>query len=243
MEKRRRGRVSKPARKAAKTKKGQEEQKMIPMALLDSYNNAKLYGYSNARVKAMKSKLVGKGVLNEILKTESIPTILARLLQTDYKGYIEEMGDVSQRAELVDLALNKSLVVNIEKLVSIAPKRDVKIMERIVGVWDMYDIKLILYAKAANKDFKYLSRYLIKTKNFDDLFVKEALGEQDFYATANRSHADKELQGRDRRCGRSLQENKQHNRGELRDRQDLFRGSWRRDRIHTEEVAECSESS
>ena len=112
--------------------------------------------------------------------------ILARLLQTDYKGYIEEVGDVSQRAELVDLALNKSLVVNIEKLVSIAPKRDVKIMERIVGVWDMYDIKLILYAKATNKDFKYLSRYLIKTKNFDDLFVKEALGEQDFYATANR---------------------------------------------------------
>ena len=156
------------------------------MGLLDSYNNAKLYGYSNARVKAMKSKLVGKSVLGEILKTESIPTMLARLLQTDYKSYIEEIGDISQRAELVDLALNKSLVVNIEKLVRIAPKRDAKIMERMVGVWDMYDIKLILYAKSANKDFSYLSRYIIKTKNFDELSVKEALGEQDFYATASK---------------------------------------------------------
>ncbi len=153
---------------------------------LKSYKDAKLYGYSNARVKAMKSKLVGKSVLNDILKTESIPTILAKLLQTDYKDYIEEIGDISQRSELVDLALNKSLVVNIEKLVRIAPKRDTKIMERIVGVWDMYNIKLILYAKVMNKDFNYLSRYLIETKNFDNLFVKEALGEQDFYATANK---------------------------------------------------------
>lgn len=39
---------------------------------LKSYKDAKLYGYSNARVKAMKSKLVGKSVLNDILKTESI---------------------------------------------------------------------------------------------------------------------------------------------------------------------------
>jgi V/A-type H+-transporting ATPase subunit C len=153
---------------------------------LKSYKDAKLYGYSNARVKAMKSKLVGRSVLNEILKTESIPTILARLLQTDYKEYIEEYGDISQRAELVDVALNKSLVVNVEKLIRIAPKRDISIMERIVGVWDIYNIKLILYAKLMNKDFKYLSRYLIETKSFDEPFVKEALAEQDFYATASR---------------------------------------------------------
>jgi len=70
------------------------------MALLKSYNDAKLYGYSNARVKAMKSKLVGKGVLNDILKTESIPTILAKLLQTDYKDYIEEIGDISKGLSL-----------------------------------------------------------------------------------------------------------------------------------------------
>jgi len=37
----------------------------------------------------------------------------------------------------------------------------------------MYNIKLILYAKVMNKDFKYLSRYLVETKNFDNLFVKE----------------------------------------------------------------------
>ena len=153
---------------------------------MKSYKDAKLYGYSNARVKAMKSRLVGRSVLNEILKTENIPTILARLLQTDYKSYIEEYGDISQRAELVDIALNKSLVVNLEKLVRIAPKRDTKIMEHLVGVWDIYNIKLVLYAKLMNKDFKYLSRYLVGTKNFDEPFVKEALGEQDFYAAATR---------------------------------------------------------
>lgn len=156
------------------------------MVFLKGYNDAKLYGYSNTRVKAMKSRLVGRSILNEILKTESIPTILARLLQTDYKDYIEEFGDISQRAELVDLALNKSLVVNIEKLVRIAPGKDRGIMGRLVGIWDIYNIKLILYAKSVNKDFNYLSRYLIKTRNFDEAFIKEALAEQDFYATATK---------------------------------------------------------
>ena len=156
------------------------------MAFLKSYHDARLYGYANARVKAMESKLVSRGALDEILKTSSIPSVLARLLQTDYKDYIEEFGDVSQRAELVDLALNKSLVVNIEKLVRISPKKSAGIIERMVGVWDIYNIKLILYTKLMNKDFDYLSRYLIETKDFDEPFVKEALAEQDFYATASR---------------------------------------------------------
>jgi V/A-type H+-transporting ATPase subunit C len=68
-------------------------------------------------------------------------------------------------------------------------------MEQIAGVWDIYNIKLILYAKLMNKDFKYLSRYLIETDDFEEPFVKEVMGEQDFFAAATklmriRSHRD-----------------------------------------------------
>jgi V/A-type H+-transporting ATPase subunit C len=157
---------------------------MILMAT--GYRMAKLYGYSNARVKAMESKLVRKEIMNEISKLGDASSILTRLMQTDYKDYIEEFGGVPNRLDIVDFALNRSLAANVEKLVRIAPRESAEIMARISGMWDIYNIKLILYAKSMNKGFDYISKYLVGTKGFTDAVVRAALEEQDVKGAASR---------------------------------------------------------
>lgn len=156
------------------------------MGMFSAYSAAITYGYSNARVKAMEAKLVRRDTLVEIMKLEDINTILAKLLQTDYKSRIEEFGDMAKRVDIVDFALNKSLAVDVEKLVKITPKAQRPIMASLVGMWDIYNIKLILYAKSNNRDFGYLSKYLVETSRFGKVFVKELLEEQSIESTASR---------------------------------------------------------
>ena len=159
---------------------------MTRMGFLKYYRAARLYGYSNARVKAMEAKLVRRETLVEMMKLEDINAILAKLLQTDYRSYIEEFGDMAKRMDIVDFALNRSLAASVEKLVKITPKGQQGMMGRMVGMWDIYNIKLILYAKSMNRNFDYLSKYLVGTNNFSKNFVKELLDTPNIEVTASR---------------------------------------------------------
>ncbi|MDE1810948.1 MAG: V-type ATPase subunit [Candidatus Micrarchaeota archaeon] len=141
------------------------------------YGAARLYGYSNSRVKAMESKMLNKEFLKDIYKTDDMKVILAKLLQTDYKPYIEEFGDINEREELLDFALRRSLAKTAEKVIAITPKEQRDIIIRIVSKWDLYNIKLVLSAKANGKSFDSISKYIVSSENVSARVIKEAMAE------------------------------------------------------------------
>ena len=78
------------------------------------------YAYSNARIKAMEAKLVGRQTMNSIIGAKDGSSMLSLLFQTDYKNEISEYGGMGIKAELIDFALSKNLARDVNKLYAIA---------------------------------------------------------------------------------------------------------------------------
>ncbi|MGI0100901.1 MAG: V-type ATPase subunit [Candidatus Micrarchaeaceae archaeon] len=138
---------------------------------------ASVYGYSSTRVKAMESKLLGSDILGRLAGLEDVPSMVGLLLQTDYKQYIEEFGGMDMKAELADFALSKSLECDVQKLIYVVPKEQKEMTMHIVGRSDAQNIKLVFYAKAEQKDYDYISRYVVESYNIDAGTVKRAIEE------------------------------------------------------------------
>ena len=164
------------------------------------YREAKLYAYSNARVKAMESELIPRSTIDDIAKLESIEPMLAKLLQTSYMRSIEEYGGARIRGERVDFALSSELAKNLNKLERITPKPKKRLILLFISKFEISNIRLMLGAKAKQKGFEDIERYLIETGHMSKPFMREAFqGERDFESLAaklGRSLPYKELFGR-----------------------------------------------
>jgi V/A-type H+-transporting ATPase subunit C len=139
------------------------------------FRDAIKYGYSNTRVKAMESKLVARETIERMLAAKEMESIGAMLLQTSYKGYVEEFGGTKSMDKLIDFALSRSLGRETNKLVDVAPAARKDMVRNIVGVWDISNTKFMLGAMATGKGFEDISRYLIDTKYVTAARVREAM--------------------------------------------------------------------
>ncbi len=133
------------------------------------------YAYSNTRVKAMESKLVGRETLERMLAAKEPGSIAAMLLQTEYKTDVEKLGNVREMSELIDFGLSKNLGRETSKLISIAPKDQRAMMVAIAGRWDVSNIKILLEAVASKKSYESVSRYIIDSKYTGQSVAKEVM--------------------------------------------------------------------
>ncbi len=137
-----------------------------------------LYGYSNARVKAMESFLIDGRQMEEIMKAKDTGAIIAILYQMDYRQDLEEFGGTSIKEELIDFALSKNLARRLGKLVDISPTTDRKLMRSIVGKWDLSNIKLAIEAKGRKASYESISKYVIDEGRYNRQVIKEAMSEE-----------------------------------------------------------------
>ena len=119
---------------------------------MPGFRDAIRYGYSNTRVKAMESKLVARDAIERMLAAKETESMGAMLLQTSYKGYVEEFGGTKSMDKLIDFALSKSLGKETNKLVAVAPPAHREIVRDIVGVWDMSNAKFMIGAMGRVKE-------------------------------------------------------------------------------------------
>src|SRR5271157_987977 len=125
------------------------------------YRDARLYAYSNARVKAMEAELVPRSTIDELARLENIETILAKLLQTSYMKSIEEYGGAQIRWELLDFALSSNLAKNLYKLERVTPKSKKNLIMLFISKFEIENVKLMIDAKAKQRRFESIERYLV----------------------------------------------------------------------------------
>ncbi len=141
------------------------------------YGAAVLYGYSNAYVKAIEAKLISKSTMQNITNAKDVPSILSILINTDYKKYLEDFGGMNIATGMIDFVLSKNLGESIDKLASITPLVKKKIMLTYIAKWDLYNIKLSLEAKDRMQTHAAVSKYLVNTKFYNSIFIKQAMEE------------------------------------------------------------------
>ncbi|MEM3399867.1 MAG: V-type ATPase subunit [Candidatus Micrarchaeia archaeon] len=104
------------------------------------------YGYSNARVKAMKSALLGRSTIDEMLFLD-IRGIIGILEHTTYREDIVGLSMDYSGAELVELAMGKNFARTCRKVLEITPDKGKPTIKAFLERWDIHNLKLILLSK------------------------------------------------------------------------------------------------
>ncbi|MEM2963597.1 MAG: V-type ATPase subunit [Candidatus Anstonellales archaeon] len=114
-------------------------------------NRSLIYGYSNARIHAMKASLLSTNQIEKLLYSENINSLIGLLEQTSYKKDISQLAIKYTKEELVEHAINHHFCREIQKVLKIAPNGSKPVLTAMLQRYDISNIKTILLAKALQK--------------------------------------------------------------------------------------------
>lgn len=122
---------------------------------------ALVYGYANARTKAMKALLLPAAKIREMVSVRT-PGEVAELLQdTPYREDVTALSAAYAGAELVERALSRNLLRTANKLLRISPPQGREVLWRLLRRWDVSDLKTLLVAKHAGEPAAALQGRLV----------------------------------------------------------------------------------
>jgi V/A-type H+-transporting ATPase subunit C len=135
---------------------------MFGLTLPRLESRALKYGYSNARVKAMKGLLLKPNFLDELIRVKSIEAVIELLQRTPYKGDFAIASVSYTGSELIELAAAKNLARTVCKLIKITPKSDKEVLRALLLKYDLLNLKTIMHAKKLGKSFDEVKPYLVE---------------------------------------------------------------------------------
>jgi V/A-type H+-transporting ATPase subunit C len=111
------------------------------------------YGYSNARVKAMKGLLLKQAYLEELIRVKSVEGMVELLQRSSYKSDLAAASVSYGGSSLIETASSKNFAATVKKLVKIAPNSDKPTLRALLVRWDLLNLKAILNARRLKKGF------------------------------------------------------------------------------------------
>jgi len=136
---------------------------------------AQSYGYSNARVKAMKAALLPRDATEEMLSAAGVGGVSAVLDRTDYKEDFAEPGLKYSGADLVEFALSRNLARRARKVLAFTPKEARPAVLSVLEKWDAYNLKTILLAKHLGHAPDDVAPFLVPAGAFTPITLKRIL--------------------------------------------------------------------
>jgi len=129
------------------------------------------YGYSNARVRAMKGLLLKQAFLEEAIRVGSVEAMAELLQRTGYKSELAAASVSYKGSMLIEMAASRNFSRNVRKLVRITPESDRKALQALLVRWDLMNLKTLLNARRLGKSYDEIKPYLLEVGG---------LGEDDF---------------------------------------------------------------
>ncbi|MCJ7429342.1 MAG: ATP synthase A1 subunit C [Candidatus Nanohaloarchaeota archaeon QJJ-5] len=136
------------------------------MGLLRSKIKLGSYPYVNARVRAMRSKLLSSNDYRKAMNM-SLAEINEFLQQQDYRDEINEYASDHDGADLLEIALRQNLANTYQKLIEISPETVETLLQAYFQKFDVENIKTIV-RKKLNEKHADIDPLLIPTDRFDD---------------------------------------------------------------------------
>ena len=126
------------------------------------------YGYSNARVKAMKGLLLKGSFLDELIRVGTVEGMAEILQRTGYKADLADASAAQGGSMLIETAASKNFSRTAKKLMKIIPQSDRKALEALLIRWDLLNLKTLMHAKRIGKTYDDVRPYLFDIGGLSD---------------------------------------------------------------------------
>lgn len=105
------------------------------------------YGYMNARLRGMRSRLLHRDLLDRLTEAQDLHQLVQELMQTEYAADLEEAFIHGRGANEVGEALRLNLVRTYRKVFGFMNEEAADICSTVLGRWDVFNLKTILRGK------------------------------------------------------------------------------------------------
>jgi len=166
------------------------------------------YGYSNARVRAMRTHLLTRRQADDLLRVNTNAAVIEYLSRTTYKNDFSSMPHKITDEERVEIGVSRNFARTAQKLLKITPAKGRPMVSAFLNRYDVHNIKTIMLAKKLGRQKEETQALLIpagsmtpkeltgllSAKNADDFYTAlrgTAFGEK-FFISASMRHIPKE---------------------------------------------------
>ncbi|MDO9539002.1 MAG: V-type ATPase subunit [Methanocalculus sp.] len=126
------------------------------------------YSHANARIRAMKSRLLDQQLLDELTNKPDIDALIVALEETAYRTELQKAGIEYTGILQVETALRRDLVNTFQKILRFFREEEEKISIRIIlNRWDLQNIKTILRGKKINAHHDEIQENLVPAGELD----------------------------------------------------------------------------
>lgn len=142
---------------------------------------ASVYGYSNSRIKSLKTSLLEKKFLQELIEANSFNEIISLLEKTSYKEDLAQasLENISNPIDLIEFSLSKNLSRTISFLAKIVPMEALPFLNTVFERYYVHNLKTILLAKHLNESRETAKKLLLKPLNVSEYKLNELLEAKD----------------------------------------------------------------
>jgi V/A-type H+/Na+-transporting ATPase subunit C len=105
------------------------------------------YGYGNARVRGMRSRLLTSHFFDELMATGELSRIIQMLIDTEYGPYIETAIIKGRTPAAMDEALRANMVGTFQKVIGFLNAEAYELVGTLLGRWDLFNLKSIVRGK------------------------------------------------------------------------------------------------
>ena len=120
-----------------------------------------VYGYSNARVRTMRTALLSRRQAEDMLKVHTNAAVAEYLMRTGYRDDFSHMPSGISDAERVELAVSRNFARTAQKLLRITPKQSRPSLLAFLGRYDIHNLKVILLSKKIGKSDEEIRHLLM----------------------------------------------------------------------------------
>lgn len=135
------------------------------------------YSYINARIRGMKGRLFKASEYEELFIMHDLSSVILFLSNSTYSRFIlsAEKAGINE----IEEALRRDLSDTLKKIYNIAEGDIKRLLEILLGRWDVYNVKTILRGRHINRTSEDIMPLLIATGALSESLLKELCLQED----------------------------------------------------------------
>jgi V/A-type H+-transporting ATPase subunit C len=138
------------------------------------------YGYVNARIRGMKSRLLGPEILESLILKPDIDAIITELEKTPYREELEKAAVQHAGLACIEVALRMDIARTFRKIYSLfEEEKEEKYARILLNRWDVHNIKTILRGKNIHEPSSEILGCLIPAGELDEAILVELVKQPD----------------------------------------------------------------